>query len=266
MRRIDFSNIRKRVSLTLAASLPLFLLFASVGEVERGMVATFLAYIAASAFQLGWGRRRQIWFWCIGAAMIVGGIVLVLGIDWPHLDTFAGLMIGYAAATAFGLLWYALFMVARRLERDRPGEAPIRCRVCKLPVDKGEVRCSHCGEWAPGPVPRRPILVALSPLAIVAATVAVIRILDLLTPPPTDVALPAGTEIASAAERNAARQFLKDRRFACVRLRSLQSGGVVHDSKLWIAVCERPKGPPGRYAIYPATGFVKACDDGVSCE
>jgi hypothetical protein len=164
-------KVRRRVGLTLIAALPLFFLFASVGEVERGLAAAFLAYIAATAFQLCWRHHRQIWFWCLVAAMGIAGIVQVFAIDWPRLDSHGGLLWGYGAAAANSLVWYGLFMLAPRLSNGTMAAVPVRCRECGLPAEKGTARCANCGTWRPAPVPVWPIGIALSPLVLVVLVV-----------------------------------------------------------------------------------------------
>jgi hypothetical protein len=162
-----FGHVRRRIGWTIAASLPLFFLFASVDEVERGLIATFLTYIAVAAGQIGWRNRRQIWFWCVAGTMVLAALVQVFGIEWPRLDTGAGLVTLYAVGAINALMWFVLFMLAPLLARDKPLEAPIRCPVCGLPVEKGLVRCSHCGEWSPAPVPPWPVAITFTPVVLV---------------------------------------------------------------------------------------------------
>lgn len=121
------ANIHKRSfppsSWTVAASLwalPLIIVFACFGDLERGRAAWFSALIIALVTKYFWDLRERVWFWIIIATIVVAHVCLIVFIQWQprSLSYVALLPIAY-------LDFYSCYGIIRLVEKVVVREGPI---------------------------------------------------------------------------------------------------------------------------------------------
>jgi hypothetical protein len=98
-------------------SLPIFFLFAVLGEPGRGRIAAISAAVAMTVARARWDLRRQTWFWITQAVMIALHAPLVLFIHWPTLR-LPGIAFLPVAALDYGVVYGCIRLVERAMKRS----------------------------------------------------------------------------------------------------------------------------------------------------
>ena len=85
--------------IALLCAMPLFILFAWLGDIDRGLAATFVSLVVFATARLRWDLRKRAWFWAALTVIAVAELLLVLIIPWanePYSSSFAMYPMGIA--------------------------------------------------------------------------------------------------------------------------------------------------------------------------
>lgn len=204
-----------------------------------------------------WKWRDKVWFWVVVLAITTIDLTLLTGIPWPEdwgrsRGKLALWLIALGNISAFG----SAFWVTRRLLEGKSAPEPTLCRACKQEVATNALRCSHCGEWKPGPLPSWPLLIGFGPAILMMLGMAFM--IDWYAPENQEPApamedYVAGQEVTDALHRSVVRTLLRAKDFPCGKLTVHSQGGAQ-----WMAQCDA-RGVMRRYVVYPKTSVVRAC-------
>lgn len=206
-----------------------------------------------------WKWRAKVWFW--GVVLVVAGldIALFLEIPWPeNADLGRGKLklVGILIALGNFIVFGSLFWITRRICEGKPLPAPILCRACQHEVTKTALRCPHCGEWKPGPLPAWPLLIVFGPIVVMWIVMAFTIDWNAPSEQPKAPAMDAyapGQLVTDAMHHSVVRTLLRAKDFPCGTLTVRSQGGAQ-----WIAQCDS-HGTIKRYVVYPKTSIVRAC-------
>lgn len=234
---------------------------------EMAMPTFVFCFSLISGVQMEWKWRRKVWFWGVIAFVALADIVLLLSIGWPHhVGRGRGKLEDYLIALGNLALFGALFWITRRICEGKPASEPVLCRACQQEVEKNALRCPHCGEWKPGPLPAWPLLIVFGPIVLMMVGMAFTidwNAPEDGKPAPEMNAYAPGQVVSDAMHRSVVRTILRAEHLPCDGALTVTSRGGAS----WIVVCDNREGTR-RYAVYPRSGAVRACPDSANlpCE
>lgn len=115
---------RKWLLIVIVCSLPIFFLFAFLGDPGRGRAAGISAAVGMTAIRACWNLRRHVWFWIVVAVMAAVHVFLVVSISWTD-KSYPGYTLLPFAAADYGVM-YGIFKLAEKmLKRDDEVKSPI---------------------------------------------------------------------------------------------------------------------------------------------
>ena len=115
------SITRKWVAIMAICTLPIWALYAYLGDPGRGQAAWVCSVMISLAARFFWDLRNRIWFWMTLTIIVLLHIPVILLIPWPfkQLTSIAALPFGFADfGIAYGII-QLVENVAERIPREK---------------------------------------------------------------------------------------------------------------------------------------------------
>jgi succinate dehydrogenase hydrophobic anchor subunit len=104
---------RKWLLIVLVCSIPLFFVFAVLGNPGRGRTAGISAAVGMIVIRACWNLRKHTWFWATAAVLLALHVFLVVRIPWDD-KSYPGYTLLPFAALDYGIM-YGSFKFAEKL-------------------------------------------------------------------------------------------------------------------------------------------------------
>jgi hypothetical protein len=104
---------RKWLLIVLVCSIPLFFVFAVLGNPGRGRAAGISAAVGMIVIRACWNLRKHTWFWATAAVLLALHVFLVVRIPWDD-KSYPGYTLLPFAALDYGIM-YGSFKFAEKL-------------------------------------------------------------------------------------------------------------------------------------------------------
>jgi hypothetical protein len=108
---------RKWLLLTILCLVPLFLLFAFLGDPGRGRAAGICAGVIATAVRANWNLRKHPWFWVTVTILTVLHAALVLFVAWSSSTAYTGLALLPVAALDYAIVYGSIKLAEKMMVR-----------------------------------------------------------------------------------------------------------------------------------------------------
>lgn len=108
---------RKWLLIVTVCVVPLFLLFAFIGDPGRGRAAVIGAGVLMTAVRASWSSRTHTWFWAVSTVVIALHVFLLFRIPWTA-ESYPGYMLLPFALLDYGVV-YGSFTLAANLMGGR---------------------------------------------------------------------------------------------------------------------------------------------------
>jgi hypothetical protein len=121
------SITRKWVFLTAICTLPIWGLYAYLGDPGRGQAAWVSSAMICLAARFYWDLRKYVWFWVTITLIVLVHVPLIVLIPWPfkQLTYIAALSFGYADfGIAYGIIQLAENIVERNSKEKNNDSVP----------------------------------------------------------------------------------------------------------------------------------------------
>jgi hypothetical protein len=110
---------RKWLLIVLVCSIPIFFLFAFLGDPGRGRAAGISAAVAMIVIRACWHLRKYAWFWATTAILVALHVFLVVRIPWDD-KSYPGYTLLPFAALDYGIM-YGSFKLAEKMMKGSDG-------------------------------------------------------------------------------------------------------------------------------------------------
>jgi multisubunit Na+/H+ antiporter MnhB subunit len=114
---------RKWLLVVILCCLPLFLLFAVLGDPGGGRAAMIAAGVNMTAMRACWNLRKHRWFWMLAGLVIALHIFLVLSIPWSS-KSYPGYALLPVAIVDYGVVYGGFKLAEKILKRTDQASAP----------------------------------------------------------------------------------------------------------------------------------------------
>lgn len=113
---------RKWLLIESLFAIPVFFLFAVLGDPGRGRAAAICVYTLMTAICALWNLKCHIFFWVTAVLMVVLHVLLVLLVPWPG-GSFPAFSLLPVAVLDYGIVWGCIKLVEKLMRRsDKTGE------------------------------------------------------------------------------------------------------------------------------------------------
>ena len=114
---------RKWLLVVILCIVPLFFLFAVLGNPGRGRAAAICGGVGMTAIRACWNLRKYVWFWIALAVMVALHVALVLFIPWGD-KSYPGYALLPVAALDYGIVYGSFKLVEKVLMRSDGASSP----------------------------------------------------------------------------------------------------------------------------------------------
>jgi hypothetical protein len=104
---------RKWLLIVLVCSIPIFFLFAFLGNAGRGRAAGISVAVGMIVIRACWNLKKHAWFWATAAVLLTLHVFLVIRIPWDD-KSYPGYTLLPFAALDYGIM-YGSFRLAEKL-------------------------------------------------------------------------------------------------------------------------------------------------------
>jgi hypothetical protein len=114
---------RKWLLLVILCVVPLFFLFAVLGDPGRGRASGICAGVCMTAIRACWNLRKRVSFWMIAAILIALHVFLIAFLSWMD-KSYPGYALLPFAVLEYGIMYKAFKLVGKVANRgERTGES-----------------------------------------------------------------------------------------------------------------------------------------------
>lgn len=96
---------------------PVFLLFALLGDPGRGRAAGICAGVIVTTVRSTWNLRKHLWFWVTVAILTVLHAALVLFVAWSSSTAYTGLALLPVAVLDYGIVYGCIKLAEKVMVR-----------------------------------------------------------------------------------------------------------------------------------------------------
>jgi hypothetical protein len=107
---------KKWALVAILCSLPLFFLFAYLGDPGRGRAASICAAVILTAIRARWDSRKHGWFWITIAIVVFLHVPLVLLIPWTN-KSMPGITLLPIAFLDYAIVYGCIKLVEKAMKR-----------------------------------------------------------------------------------------------------------------------------------------------------
>jgi hypothetical protein len=106
--------------IALLCALPLFVLFAWFGEIDRGLAVTFVTLVVFATARVRWDLRKHGWFWAVLSVVGLTEMLLVLMVPWAN-EPYSSSFVMYPMGIADFVLVYGCVSLVEKVMRRSHG-------------------------------------------------------------------------------------------------------------------------------------------------
>jgi hypothetical protein len=110
---------RKWLLIESSFAIPIFFLFAVLGDPGRGRAAGICVYTLMTAICALWNLNRHIWFWVTAALMVILHASLVLVVPWPS-GSFPAFSLLPVAVLDYGIVYGFIKLAEMMMTKKAP--------------------------------------------------------------------------------------------------------------------------------------------------
>jgi len=115
---------KKSVILIALCALPVFLIFAALGDPGRGRAAAIALFVILLCGRIFWSLRGRVLFWVVLTIVVLCHIPLILLIPWNNRD-YPGVVLLPFALPDFAIVYGILKLVEKVTRGSRQADASL---------------------------------------------------------------------------------------------------------------------------------------------
>jgi hypothetical protein len=114
---------RKWLLMVILCMVPLFFVFALMGDPGRGRAAAISGGVIATAVRACWDLRKYAWFWTTAAVLIALHVFLVVHIPWTD-KSYPGYTLLPFGALDYGIMYGSFKLAGKLMRRSDRASSP----------------------------------------------------------------------------------------------------------------------------------------------